>query len=208
MSSKQAERNLMAAIQRLAQKGRASGIHVVVATQRPEVKVIPGSIKANITAALAFAVKSQIDSRVILDESGAEKLLGNGDMLVKTTELRNLKRVQGAFIDDDEVDAVVAHVRLQHEPDYINDLMASLDAPDNAGGDGGGGGDDPEYRAALRVVVAEGKASTSLLQRKLRIGYGKAARIMEDMEANGIIGPQDGARPREVLVDTVPGDEE
>jgi S-DNA-T family DNA segregation ATPase FtsK/SpoIIIE len=205
MSSKAADREIMAAIQRLAQKGRASGIHLVVATQRPEVKVIPGSIKANITAALAFAVKSQVDSRVIIDQSGAEKLLGNGDMLIKTTEMRNLLRVQGAFMTDDEVDNVVAQVRLQSPPDYNEDLMASLDAPETAGGGvaGGSAGRDPEFQSAVEIAVASGKMSTSLLQRKLRIGYGKASRVMDELEEAGVIGPQDGSRPREVLISSV-----
>ncbi|MDR1300839.1 MAG: DNA translocase FtsK [Candidatus Nomurabacteria bacterium] len=205
MSSKQAERDIMSSIQRIAQKGRASGIHIVVATQRPSVNVIPGTIKANITAALAFAVKSQVDSRVIIDEGGAEKLLGNGDMLVKTTEMRNLKRVQGAFIGDDEVDAVVAHIKLQSPPDYNGDLLSSLDKPDGAGATGGvdDGTGDPEYRQAVQIAVQERKMSTSLLQRKMRIGYGKASRLMDIMEERGIIGSQDGARPREVLISSL-----
>lgn len=198
-----AARDVEALIVRLAQKARAVGIHLVLATQSPRVDVITGLIKANIPARIAFTVSSQIESRIILDQLGAEKLLGQGDMLLYTTSMSKPKRIQGAWVTDTEVQKITDHLRMQSPPQY-NDEVVSL--PVQLNGKGGvvmdfdNNNDDDLYKDAVKVVIDSGKASTSLLQRRLRIGYSRAARIIESMEEQGIIGPADGARPREVLV--------
>ncbi len=198
-----AARDVEALVVRLAQKARAVGIHLVLATQRPSVDVITGLIKANIPARIAFTVASQVDSRTILDQIGAEKLLGQGDMLFKTADMSKPKRIQGAWVMDTEVLKVTDHLRMQSAPQYNNEIISQ---PVQLNGKGGvvmdfeGEGGDDMFRDAVRVVVENRKASTSLLQRKLRVGYGRAARIIEEMEEQGIIGPADGARPREVLI--------
>ena len=198
-----AARDVEALVVRIAQKARAVGIHLVLATQRPSVDVITGLIKANIPARIAFTVASQVDSRTILDQIGAEKLLGQGDMLIKTATMPKPKRVQGAFVSDDEVNKVADHLRMQSAPQYNDEIISQ---PVQLNGKGGvimdfdhEGGDDM-FNDACRVVIEARKASTSLLQRKLRIGYGRASRIIEEMEEQGIIGPADGARPRDVLI--------
>jgi len=198
-----AARDVEALIVRIAQKARAVGIHLVLATQRPSVDVITSLIKANIPARIAFTVASQVDSRTILDQIGAEKLLGQGDMLLKTASMPKPKRVQGAWVMDDEVIKITDHLRMQSAPQYNNDIISQ---PVQLNGKGGvvmdfdhEGGDDM-FNDAVRVVIDMRKASTSLLQRKLRVGYSRAARIIEEMEEQGIIGPADGARPREVLI--------
>jgi S-DNA-T family DNA segregation ATPase FtsK/SpoIIIE len=198
-----AARDVEALIVRLAQKARAVGIHLVLATQRPSVDVITGLIKANIPARIAFTVASQVDSRTILDQVGAEKLLGQGDMLILTPSMSKPKRIQGAWVMDEEVIKITDHLRMQSAPQY-NDEITSL--PVQLNGKGGvvmdfdGNGDDDMYKDALHCVVESGKASTSLLQRRLRIGYARAARIIEQMEEQGVIGAADGSRPREVLI--------
>jgi S-DNA-T family DNA segregation ATPase FtsK/SpoIIIE len=200
-----AKRDVESLVVRLAQKARAVGIHLVLATQRPSVDVITGLIKANVPARIAFTVAQQVDSRTILDQIGAEKLLGQGDMLMLTPSMSKPKRVQGAFLSDDEVIKITDYLRLQRPPEYNADIISQQVQINDRGGvvtDFEGAGDD-EYRDAVRVVVEAGKASTSLLQRRLRIGYSKAARIMEEMEDNSIIGPQDGSRPREVLISSL-----
>lgn len=201
-----AARDVEGLVVRLAQKARAVGIHLVLATQRPSVDVITGLIKANIPARIAFTVASQIDSRTILDQVGAEKLLGQGDMLLLTPSMSKPKRIQGAWVTDDEVLKITNHLHLQSPPQY-NDEVVSL--PVQLNGKGGvvmdfdSGSDDAMYKDALRVVVDSGKASASLLQRRLRVGYARAARLIETMEDQGIIGPADGARPREVLISSL-----
>ncbi len=201
-----AARDVEALIVRLAQKARAVGIHLVLATQRPSVDVITGLIKANIPARIAFTVASQVDSRTILDQAGAEKLLGQGDMLLLDTGMSKPKRVQGAWVMEDEVMRVTDHLRQQRAPEYDDEVIKQ---PVQLGGRGGivmdldGNGDDDMYKDALRVVVDSGKASASLLQRRLRVGYARAARLIETMEEQGIIGPADGARPREVLISSL-----
>lgn len=200
-----AARDVEALIVRLAQKARAVGIHLVLATQRPSVDVITGLIKANIPARIAFTVASQVDSRTILDQVGAEKLLGQGDMLILTPSMSKPKRIQGAWVMDEEVIKITDHLRMQSAPQY-NDEITSL--PVQLNGKGGvvmdfDGGDDDMYKDALRVVVDSGKASTSLLQRRLRVGYARAARIIEQMEEQGVIGAADGSRPREVLINSL-----
>lgn len=198
-----AARDVEALIVRLAQKARAVGIHMVLATQRPSVDVITGLIKANVPARIAFTVASQVDSRTILDQIGAEKLLGMGDMLFKTADMSKPKRIQGAWVMDSEVGKITDHLRMQSAPQYNDEIISQPVQLNGKGGvvmDMDGGSGDDEFRDAVRVVVEARKASTSLLQRKLRIGYGKAARIMEEMEEQGIIGAQDGSRPRDVLI--------
>ena len=198
-----AARDVEALIVRIAQKARAVGIHLVLATQRPSVDVITGLIKANIPARIAFTVASQVDSRTILDQIGAEKLLGQGDMLMKTASMPKPKRIQGAWVMDSEVNKITDHLRMQSAPQYNDEIVSQ---PVHLNGKGGvvmdfdhEGGDDM-FKDAVRVVIESRKASTSLLQRKLRVGYARAARIIEEMEEQGIIGPADGARPREVLI--------
>lgn len=201
-----AARDVEALIVRLAQKARAVGIHLVLATQRPSVDVITGLIKANVPARIAFTVASQVDSRTILDQGGAEKLLGQGDMLMLTPQLTKPKRIQGAFVSEVEVNKISDHLRRQRAPEYDEEITAQPVQLNGRGGvvmDYDGGSDDDMYKDAVRAVVEAGKASTSLLQRRLRIGYSRAARIIETMEEQGIIGPADGARPREVLVSSV-----
>jgi len=201
-----AARDVEALIVRLAQKARAVGIHLVLATQRPSVDVITGLIKANVPARIAFTVASQVDSRTILDQVGAEKLLGQGDMLMKTAELPKPKRIQGAWVMDQEVMKITDHLRMQGPPQYNDDIIAQPVQLNGKGGvvmDMNSEGGDDMYNDALRVVIESRKASTSLLQRRLRIGYARAARIIEEMEEQGVIGPADGSRPRDVLVSSM-----
>jgi S-DNA-T family DNA segregation ATPase FtsK/SpoIIIE len=198
-----AARDVEALIVRLAQKARAVGVHLVLATQRPSVDVITGLIKANVPARIAFTVASQIDSRTILDQIGAEKLLGQGDMLLLTPSMSKPKRIQGAWVTDEEVVKITDHLRMQSPPQYNDEVVSQPVTLNGRGGvvmDFDGGGDDDMYRDAVRVVIESGKASASLLQRRLRVGYARAARLVEQMEEQGIIGPADGARPRDVLV--------
>lgn len=211
-----AARDVEALIVRIAQKARAVGIHLVLATQRPSVDVITGLIKANVPARIAFTVASQIDSRTILDQVGAEKLLGQGDMLMTTPSMTKPKRIQGAWVTDEEVVKITDHLRQQSPPQYNEEVISQPVTLNGKGGvvmDFDGGGDDDMYRDAVRVVIDSGKASASLLQRRLRVGYARAARLVEQMEEQGIIGPADGSRPRDVLVTSLddifgtPGDE-
>lgn len=202
-----AARDVEALIVRIAQKARAVGIHLILATQRPSVDVITGLIKANVPARIAFTVASQVDSRTIIDQMGAEKLLGMGDMLLLTSDMPKPKRVQAAFISDDETQKVTDFIRLQRPPQYDDEIISQPVQIGNGKGGvvaevggGGGGADEDMFREAVRCVIEGKKASTSLLQRRLRIGYGRAARLIEEMEEQGIVGPADGSRPREVLV--------
>ena len=201
-SSKQLE----PAVSRLTAKARAVGIHLVLATQRPSVDVITGVIKSNIPSRIAFMVSSYTDSRVILDEPGAEMLLGKGDMLFKPSWSPNLTRIQSAFLSDDEVERLVSEVKKMGEPEYIDDIIfhddeeESMDLSFGGGSMGGGADNDANLMdKALAVVAETGKASASYLQRRLSIGYNRAARLIEDMEARGIIGPPNGSKPREII---------
>lgn len=201
-----ASRDVEALIVRLAQKARAVGIHLVLATQRPSVNVITGLIKANVPARIAFTVASQVDSRTILDQAGAEKLLGQGDMLFKTADMGKPMRIQGAWVMDEEVLKITDHLRQQAPPQYNDEIVSQPVQLNGKGGvvmDFDGEGGDDMFKDAVRVVVDGRKASTSLLQRRLRIGYARAARIIEEMEEQGIIGPADGSRPREVLISSL-----
>lgn len=192
-------------IVRLAQMARAVGIHLVLATQRPSVDVITGLIKANVPARIAFAVASATDSRTILDQTGAEKLLGRGDMLFSTAELATPKRVQGAFVSDNEIQRVVEFIKLNYDPaDYdlsVVERAAGAETMFNQGGGEGMDADDsdPMIPHALEEIKRAGKASASLLQRRLKVGYARAARLLDLLEQQGFIGPADGAKPREIL---------
>ncbi len=186
------------AIIRLAQMARAVGIHLVLATQRPSVDVITGLIKANITSRIAFAVASQTDSRTILDAAGAEKLLGRGDMLYTSAQLSKPKRLQGAFVSEAEIQRVVAYIRkVGGEVEYNEEVTTKPASTVNAVD---GQNDDPLLEEAEKLVIQAGKASASYLQRRLRVGYARAARLIDLLEAKGVVGPADGAKPREVLV--------
>ena len=183
------------AIIRLAQMGRAAGIHMILATQRPSVDVITGLIKSNVPSRIAFAVSSGIDSRTILDTNGAEKLLGRGDMLYLPIDKNKPSRVQGAFISDQDVENVVDYIKEQQPAEYDDDMIVTDEEikVDEENED-----QDDLFDDALAFVVKEQKASTSLLQRNFRIGYNRAARIIDDLEQRGYIGPQEGSKPREV----------
>ena len=194
---------------RIAQKARAAGIHLIVATQRPSVDVITGLIKANIPSRIAFAVSSQIDSRTILDASGAEKLLGNGDMLFLPVGASKPVRVQGTFVTDEEIGAVLSFIKSTSSTQYDEEMIAEMErravaekgSKKGSDDDGDAGGAlDPMFEQAVECVIDAGQASTSLLQRRCKLGYARAARIMDQMEQEKIIGPYEGAKPRTVLV--------
>lgn len=193
------------AIQRLAQMARAAGIHIIMATQRPSVDVITGVVKANFPTRISFAVTSKIDSRTILGEGGAEQLLGMGDMLYMSAGGR-IQRVHGPFVSDEDVEGVVKFLKSQGAPNYVDDVTSETDFGDNdvmaaMFGDGeGGSGDDELYDQAVAIVAREGKASTSFIQRHLQIGYNRAARIIEEMERQGVVSPATKTGKREVLV--------
>ncbi len=194
---------------RIAQMGRASGIHLVIATQRPSADVITGLMKANIPSRIAFAVSSAMESRIILDAPGAEKLVGKGDMLFAPLGQGKPKRVQGCFITDEEVQAVVGAIKARTDSDYSQDIMEQIEKRANdtgkqAPGDAHGAADPSEgdelLPAAVEVVLETGQASVSMLQRRLKLGYARAARIVDEMEDRGIVGPFEGAKPRPVLI--------
>lgn len=186
---------------RLAQMARAAGMHLIVATQRPSVDVITGVIKANIPSRIAFAVSSQFDSRTILDMSGAEKLVGKGDMLYNPLGMGKPVRVQGTFISDGEVNALIDYVKGQaDEVEYSDDVISTIEKTDQAASANHQDDGDELMDECIEFVVHSGQASVSMLQRRFRIGYNRAARIMDMMEAAGIVGPQDGSRPRQVLL--------
>ena len=200
-------RELEAAIVRLAQMSRAVGIHLLLSTQRPSVNVITGLIKANVPSRVALQVASQIDSRTILDQGGAEKLLGAGDMLYLSGDMGKPVRLQSAFISESEVKKVVDFIAKNNEAEIPVDLGAP--APGSSGSGSGPTGsfdgnmddeaEDDMYEAARQAVIESGKASTSFLQRRLGLGYSRAARIMDTLEAKGVIGPANGAKPRDIL---------
>ncbi|KRA00162.1 cell division protein FtsK [Mesorhizobium sp. Root157] len=202
-----AGKDIEGAVQRLAQMARAAGIHVIMATQRPSVDVITGTIKANFPTRISFQVTSKIDSRTILGEQGAEQLLGMGDMLYMAGGGR-IQRVHGPFVSDDEVEKIVAHLKLQGVPEYLDAITEDDgeddDEPSAKGGSGGGNFDDSDdpYDQAVAVVLRDGKASTSYIQRRLGIGYNRAASIIERMEKEGVVGPANHAGKREILVPT------
>jgi S-DNA-T family DNA segregation ATPase FtsK/SpoIIIE len=195
-----AGREVEESIARLAQMARAAGIHLILATQRPSVDVITGLIKANLPTRISFRVFSRIDSRTILDSMGAETLLGNGDMLFIPPGSGVLQRVHGAFVSEIEVQRVVEFLKKQGAPDYDKSILA---APSSTGGSGDEDeeGYDEKWDEALAIIAETRQASISMLQRRLRLGYNRAARMIEKMEAEGIVGPSDGtSRPREVFI--------
>ena len=208
VASKEVEESIC----RIAQMGRASGIHLVIATQRPSVKVITGLMKANIPSRIAFAVASAMDSRIILDTMGAEKLVGKGDMLYAPLGQGKPKRVQGCFITDDEVQEVVSFVKASSEAEYSDTVMAEIDKKAAESGKSGSGSSgsaaaetdgsdgDEMLPAAVDVILETGQASVSMLQRRLKLGYARAARIMDEMEERGIVGPFEGSKPRQLLI--------
>jgi S-DNA-T family DNA segregation ATPase FtsK/SpoIIIE len=200
-------RDVEAAIVRLAQMSRAVGIHLIVSTQRPSVEVITGLIKANITSRVALQVASQIDSRTILDMAGAEKLLGRGDMLFLSGDTSKPRRLQGPLVSEKEVKDVVRFWRLQAEKQEVGeesglniDFESKSDSTSGYGGHDGGSDEDDLYEDAKAIVIETGKASASFLQRRLRVGYARAARLLDILEDNGVVGPGDGAKPREVYM--------
>jgi S-DNA-T family DNA segregation ATPase FtsK/SpoIIIE len=194
-------RNVEESVTRLAQMARAVGMHLVLATQRPSVDVITGLIKANFPSRISFRVATRVDSRTVLDVMGAEHLLGKGDMLYLPPGSSRLIRVHGAFITESEINGVVDFWKQQAKPEYDQSfLIAPPDAEEVPDGEEAPAGEqDPVYEDAVRIVLEMGKASTSTLQRRLRLGYGRAARILDMMQRDGIIGPPDGSKPREVL---------
>jgi S-DNA-T family DNA segregation ATPase FtsK/SpoIIIE len=189
-------------IARLAQKARAAGIHLILATQRPSVDVITGLIKANIPTRIAFQVASKVDSRTILDQSGADALLGSGDMLYLPAGTGLPQRIHGAFVADHEVHKVVEHLKSLAKPEYIEDVLEPSGAEEGGVGPGGepSGEKDPLYDQAVEIVVRTRRPSISLVQRHLRIGYNRAARLIEDMERAGLVSPMQSNGNREVLV--------
>lgn len=189
-------------IYRITQLARAAGMHLIVATQRPSTDVITGVIKSNIPSRIAFAVPSQYDSRTILDIGGAEKLVGKGDMLYNPVVMNHPVRIQGCFIGDDEIHRVINYVKNQANAEYSSEVMDTINSGSVSGGSSGTV--DELYDEAVRFVIEVGKASTSLIQRRFRIGYNRAANIIDEMELQGIIGPADGSKPRQILVSSVP----
>lgn len=200
-----AGKEVEASICRIAQMARAVGMHLIVATQRPSVDVITGLIKANIPARVAYAVTSGVDSRTILDSIGAEDLLGQGDMLFVTGQMSKPVRVQGIYVSSKEIEKVTNRIKLTMEPEYDERITSHEIARQNVQGlpnvkGGATGGNDPLYEKALGIIIESRKASASLLQRRMEIGYARAARILDEMEGNGVIGPVRGAKPREIFV--------
>ena len=191
-------KELESTVARLAAMSRAVGIHLVLATQRPSIDVITGLIKSNIPTRIAFMVASMMDSRIIIDMPGAEKLLGKGDMLYSGIVDPFPVRMQGAFVSEEEVEAVVTHVKTLGEPDYIDEEMF-FDDDEEAARNVYEEGDDPLYDKAVEIVIQQGKASASYIQRRLKIGYNRAARLVEEMEHHGVVGPAQGSKPRELL---------
>lgn len=200
----QAGKDVESLIQRISQMARAVGIHLVLATQRPSVNVITGTIKANVPARIALTTASQVDSRTIIDMGGAEKLLGKGDMLFASPEFIKPKRIQGVFMSNEEVSAVTKFLREQRQPEYNEEVLSQ--AVNMKGGSGGGGFDameDDLWQQAAEVVIAAGKGSSSLLQRRLGVGYARAAKLIDILEQKGVVGPANGSKPREILVGSI-----
>ena len=185
-------------ITRLAQKSRACGIHLIIATQRPTVDVITGTIKANIPSRISFAVTSQIDSRTILDAQGAEKLLGKGDMLYLSSDAMKPVRIQGAFVSDDEVLDVVDFIKNNSKADYNEEAIEKVEEKTNTEELED---EDELLDEAIRLIIEDNTASVSMLQRKLKIGYARAGRIIDQLEQKGLVGGYEGSKPRKVLVD-------
>jgi len=197
-----AGKDVESSIARLAQMARAAGIHLIVATQRPSVDVITGLIKANFPTRMSFRVSSKVDSRTILDSMGAERLLGMGDMLFLPPGSSHLNRIHGGYVSDEEVQRIVEYAKSQGSPRYDQRIIDAIEAAEESDSPSGSGSDnlDPLYDQAVAVIAQSGRASISYLQRQLEVGYNRASRIMEQMEAQGVVGPQVGSKPREILV--------
>ncbi|MBL4644338.1 MAG: DNA translocase FtsK [Candidatus Pacebacteria bacterium] len=197
-------RELEAAVVRLAQMSRAVGIHLILSTQRPSVQIITGLIKANIPSRLALQVSSQIDSRTILDMGGAEKLLGAGDMLYLSGEMSKPRRIQAPFVSEEEIKSIVKYIVDTHEDELPDEIDLTEVMHDNsvfaASVGSSSDNEDELYEDAKRVIIEAKKGSTSFLQRKLRVGYARAARLMDMLEERGVVGEAEGSKPREVLV--------
>ena len=202
-----AAKEVETSICRIAQKARAAGMYLIVATQRPSADVITGIMKANIPSRIAFAVASQIESRIILDTTGAEKLIGKGDMLYAPLGEGKPQRIQGCFISNDEIENVIEFIKstgcAEYNEEILEHIEKSAEASENAssGGSGGVSGDEDEMLMdAIEIVVDCGQASVSMLQRRLKLGYARAARIVDQMEERGIVGPFEGSKPRQILI--------
>jgi len=185
-------------IQKLSQMARAAGIHIIMATQRPSVDVITGTIKANFPTRISFQVTSKIDSRTILGEQGAEQLLGKGDMLYMSSA-NKITRIHAPFVSDSEIEKINNFIRSQAEPDYVDEILNYVDEKEISDSSKNQDDQDELYQTALEIIKSEGKASTSFLQRKLQIGYNRAARIIDMMEANGIVSKANHVGKRDVL---------
>lgn len=196
-----ASKGVEEALTRLAQMARASGIHLIVATQRPSVDVLTGIIKANFPSRISYKVTSRVDSRTILDSMGAEKLLGRGDMLFMPPGTHRLLRIHGAMVSDDEIERIIKFIKEQKKPDYIEEMFSSVVVEDEKTEEAEDY--DEKYDEALALVARDRQASISYIQRRLRIGYNRAARIIETMERDGVVGPSDGVRPREIYVNPI-----
>jgi S-DNA-T family DNA segregation ATPase FtsK/SpoIIIE len=196
-----ASKGVEEALTRLAQMARASGIHLIVATQRPSVDVLTGIIKANFPSRISYKVTSRVDSRTILDSMGAEKLLGRGDMLFMPPGTHRLLRIHGAMVSDDEIERIIKFIKEQKKPDYIEEIFSSVVVEDEKTEEAEDY--DEKYDEALALVARDRQASISYIQRRLRIGYNRAARIIETMERDGVVGPSDGVRPREIYVNPI-----
>ena len=196
VASKEVEDSIM----RITQMARAAGIHLIVATQRPSTDVITGVVKANIPSRICFAVASQIDSRTALDMAGAEKLLGKGDMLYLPMGENTPMRIQGCFISDEEINRLINYCSKQLTVKYNEEITANNSSSTSGGGDGVDGYDDPMYNEVVEFAIQTGKISASLLQRRFRFGFNRAARMVDLLESRGIVGPQNGSKPREVLI--------
>ena len=197
-----AQRNVEESLTRLAQMARAAGIHLILATQRPSVDVITGIIKANFPTRISFQVSSKVDSRTILDQLGAEQLLGSGDMLFLPPGTSRLSRIHGAYVSEKEIERIVGFIKNQAEPRYDETILKSH--PETANGGKKDEDFDEKYDEAVELVTDLGQASISLVQRYMKIGYNRAARIIEKMEAEGVVGPSDGVKPRKVLAKKLP----
>jgi S-DNA-T family DNA segregation ATPase FtsK/SpoIIIE len=197
-----AQRNVEESLTRLAQMARASGIHLILATQRPSVDVITGIIKANFPTRISFQVSSKVDSRTILDQLGAEQLLGQGDMLFMPPGTSKLQRIHGAFVSDREISRIVSFIRKQEMPVYDESIQKFK--AESTEGEKTAGDFDEKYDEAVELVTELGQASVSLVQRYLKVGYNRAARMIERMEKEGVVGPSDGVKPRKVLARKLP----